>query len=141
MVIYTYLSFLDEVHCLENLSPPEESYFVTDLFVIFLVLSLLVAMVVILVLAVNKYSGKTAKFETRGSIGERDLFSDHQLMDPCDPRGGQEPGGQASYSPSCPPAPSPLPPPPPYTPVDNLSPSGHPHPPPSYSLLMPTRST
>ena len=130
-----YLLFLDEVHCLENLSPPEESYLVTDLFVIFLVLSLLVAMIVILVLAVNKYSGKTAKFESRGSIGDRDLFSDHQLLEHCDR------GQEASYSPSCPPAPSPLPPPPPYSPVDNLSPSGHPHPPPSYSLLMPTRST
>ena len=104
-----YLLFLDEVHCLENLSPPEESYLVTDLFVIFLVLSLLVAMIVILVLAVNKYSGKTAKFESRGSIGDRDLFSEHQLLEPCDR------GQEASYSPSCPPAP-PSPPPAPFPP-------------------------
>merc|ERR1719471_210185 len=34
-----YVEPADEVHCPENLSPPEESYLVTDLFVIFLVLS------------------------------------------------------------------------------------------------------
>ena len=124
----------DEVHCLENLAPEDESYLMTDLLVIFLVLSLLAAMIAILVVAVNKYGGKVAKSDTAGSGNNSDtdispdLFCQQQLL-------------EDHFTPSCPPAP-----PPPYTPVDSLSPHHHhqhppPHPPPSYSLLMPTRST
>ena len=78
----------DEVHCLETSSPPDKSYFATDVFVIFLVLSLLVAMVVILVLAVNKYSGKMRKQYSSSSQLSSDLFC-HSERD---------------FTPSCPPA-------------------------------------
>jgi len=132
---WPYVEPADEVHCLENLAPEDESYLMTDLLVIFLVLSLLAAMIAILVVAVNKYGGKVAKSDTAGSGNNSDtdispdLFCQQQLLE------------DHHFTPSCPPAP-----PPPYTPVDSLSPHHHhqhppPHPPPSYSLLMPTRST
>ena len=66
----------DEVHCLESLAPEDESYLVTDLFVIFLVLSLLAIMIAILVVAVNKYGGKVAKSEASGNNSDSDISSD-----------------------------------------------------------------
>jgi len=112
---WPYVEPADEVHCLEALAPEEESFLVTDLLVIFLVLSLLLAMVVGLVLAVQKYSRTAGK----GGAGEEGVASGT---------------GQScqSYLPSCPT----LPPPPPYTALDSQESA----PPPSYSLLMP-RST
>ena len=122
ILLYCIVCISDEVHCLETSSPPDKSYFATDVFVIFLVLSLLVAMVVILVLAVNKYSGKMRKHYSSSGQLASDMFC-HSSDD------------QRDFSPSCPPGEGvgppplpPLPPPPPY--------SAHPQPPPSYSLLV-----
>ena len=83
--------------------------------------------VVVLVLAVNKYSKKVTKMSANMSA---DLFCNTQLLEDRRDQSGDQ--SDSPYLPSCPP----LPPPPPYTAVDNL----HPNPPPSYSLLIP-RST
>ena len=124
---------------MENLTPDEKSYFATDLFVIFLVLSLLAAMITILVLAVNKYSSKVSKSIGAGGSLTSDIFCNHQLLDEQTRDRNSDQGDLNPYTPSCPSEPMPQAPPPPYTPVDNLR--TPPHPPPSYSLLMPTRST
>ena len=102
-------------------------------------LSLLAAMITILVLAVNKYSSKVSKSIGAGGSLTSDIFCNHQLLDEQSRDRISDQGDLNPYTPSCPSEPMPQAPPPPYTPVDNLR--TPPHPPPSYSLLMPTRST
>jgi len=133
---WPYIEPADEVHCLESLAPAEEPHLVTDVLVILAVVALLAAMMGALGVAVSRYSGQTKLDQEAADTRRQVARSQGGSALLCDPGDACDP----LYQPSCPPAPS-CPPPPPYTAVDSLSPALPAHPPPSYSLLMPTRST